>query len=408
MAKIRWWGVVILWAVIFVGLRGYRLEERINFSMDQGMSMSRAKEIWDNRELTLLGPPASPTVEGKHFFHGPLTYYLLAGLGRIGGWEPINIAREWIILSVVSAGFLYLAVKKVWGSAKQTGKAAGIAIWMWTLLPPAIEYSFLIWNPSLLMLIVPVIMWGWSEVREKPTKMNVLGWGWLLGLAMQCHFQAMLLAGLGGMWMIKNGARRKMMGWWIAGLGMGYAPLIIFEVRNNFYNLKTISEWIMRGGSSNFEWQWFYFVEWLPIAVVLVARLAEKKKLAVVSMLAVIGVWAVVTATTGKGNGMPKDWNYGDLKKVAEILQGRINNEEKFNVVNLLSGDTRFYPLRYLLEIEGIKSMPIDKYKESKRVYVTAYKTEEVNEKRVWELGGKNKIRESWEINSKVRLYEME
>ena len=61
-------------SVLFLWLRLYHIEERMNFSMDQGQSMLKAWEIWNEKKMVLIGPIASQTVNGRHFFHGPITY----------------------------------------------------------------------------------------------------------------------------------------------------------------------------------------------------------------------------------------------------------------------------------------------------------------------------------------------
>lgn len=386
--------VVVIVSAVFLWLRLYRIEERMNFSMDQGMFMLRAREIWDKKELVLIGPPASPIVEGRHFFQGPITYYWLVILGVLGNWDPVKITWLITLMSLVSMGFLYLTTVKLFGK-----KVGILSIYIWTLLPIAIDFSGWIWNPSLLLILVPPMLYmGIVALKEK--KWWQFGvWGILLGWGLQCHFQAGLLLILTAIIMILK--RIKISGWLftLGGFLIGYSPLIIFDLRNNFYNLKTIFEWMgQRGGG--FELQQFYFLEFLPILVILVAKIFYKWRIVLLGGLIMFLGWTITNEKQAKG--MPMEWNYGDLKKTSVIIKNKAGNE--FNVVNLLSGDTRFYPLRYLLTVENKVPMQVEKY--NKELWVISYKNYDFRNSTVWELEkAKNmKLRSRTEINLMVEL----
>lgn len=399
--KYRRWGILILMAVVFMGLRLYQIEERMNFSMDQGESMLRAYEVWQNKKIILVGPTASPVVNGRHFFHGPITYYWLMVMGVLGNWDPVRVAELITLMSLVSMGFLYKAAAEAFDE-----KIALTTILMWTLLPKAIDFAGLIWNPSLLLILVPPLLYtAISAIKNK--KWWQFGiWGILLGWALQCHFQAGLLV----IATIAIGAIKKikLKNWMWGGVGflIGYAPLLVFDIRNNFYNVRTIGEWLGSGGSHGLGLQQFYFLEFLPGLTILAAKYFYRWRWWLTAGIILIMIKSIFMTVRAKG--MPDGWTYRDLKKTSEIVETKAGQE--FNVINLLSGDTQFKPLRYLLTIRNKMPMPTNKY--DKQLWIVKYNDRAMisDDKTPWELkeAVNKKIAEKWEINKKIELVELE
>lgn len=395
--KIKGVLVIGLIAVVFLWLRLYHIEERMNFSMDQGESMLKAWEIWNEKKLTLIGPSASPVINGRHFFHGPITYYWLVFSGVLGEWDPIWITGIITSMSLISMGFIYLAAKKLFGKG-----VGGLSVVMWTLLPWAIDFSGWIWNPNLLLILVPPTLYvGVLAIKEKKWwQFGILGV--LLGWDLQCHFQAGLLIILTGTVMILRRIKLSKWVYLLVGFLIGYSPLIIFDLRNNFYNIKTIFEWVGQRGDG-FALQQFYFLEFLPILTILVAKIFYRWKIFLLGGLIIFLGWSVMGQTQVKG--MPMFWNYSNLKNTKEIIVRKAGNE--YNVVNLLSGDTRFYSLRYLLTVEGKSPMPIDKY--DKELWIISYRGDDLKNSTIWELekAGMMEEKDRIEINPMVDLIEL-
>jgi hypothetical protein len=395
--------LIVLLIVMFLGLRLWRLDERTNFSMDQGMSMLRAMEIWKNKEITLIGPPASPVVEGRNFFHGPLGYYTEAGLGIISNWEPVRISIILVGLSLISMYFLYWFAKAVFDK-----RTALVAIIIWTFVPFVIDFAHLIWNPNFLLLLTPVTM----SCLVKAVKSKKTVWfgvaGLLFGLGLQYHFQmAMLIALTVGVLIYRKEKLINLLVM-LTGITAGYAPLILFDLRNNFYNIKTIGTWLMTGGVKTTDLPVFYFLVLLPAGVVLMAKLLTKQKIVLLTtfiLLAGYSIWGVMHETQAKG--MPVNWNYRYLTKTENIILKEAGG--KFNIVNLLSGDTEFWPLRFLLVRDNEAPETIENYKDIDELFVVATGEKEIMNSKVWELSamGDKKIEDKWQINEKISLFKL-
>lgn len=103
---------------------------------------------------------------------------------------------------------------------------------------------------------------------------------------------------------------------------------------------------------------------------------------------------------------MPKDWNYLAVKKSAEIILKE--NLQNFNIASLLSGDTRDYPLRYLLTIAGKPPLEVDQYPQADNLFVISkHNKEETINNSVWEISSfcPCELVKIWDIQNNIKLY---
>ncbi|MCX6724495.1 MAG: glycosyltransferase family 39 protein, partial [Candidatus Shapirobacteria bacterium] len=108
------------------------------------------------------------------------------------------------------------------------------------------------------------------------------------------------------------------------------------------------------------------------------------------------------------GFGMPSGWNMKATKKAAKIIAEDASG--KFNVANLLDGDTRGYAYRYLLSLSGKEPLGVESYPESDILYViTKVSEKEVFSYPVWEIYSfvPTKIEKSWTIKDNVKIFKL-
>ena len=351
--------------------------------MDQGMFLLRAKEIWNNKELVLIGPTASPMVQGRQFFQGPLIYYGLVGLMLISNWNPI-IASGWLIV------FNLIGLYFIWRLSK---KAAILA----TFLPISIYFSKFIWNPNVLLILAPVY---WFLVSKKKYFWS----GLVAGIMLQFHFQVgLVIVATSGYWLMTNWKKIFI---YLLGIGIGYSPLILFDLRNNFYNLSTILLWLRTGGDQKFGLQTYYFLAWLPLIYVGMVKIIEKFKFEKLIWGGIMVGSLIWTWQTKSTNDMPKNFDYNKLEQTRSIILA--DNPSEFNIVNKLSGDTRFYPLRYLLTAKGSAPMEVYRYPEAKTLYVVTNQNDELSDS-VWEVSSfkPKTVEKSWDLVNDIKLLKL-
>lgn len=365
--------------IILLAARWWNLGKIMNFSMDQGMFMLRAREIWMSRELTLLGPAASPVWEGKHFFQGPATYYLLGLLGWIGSWDPVKTTMAFAALSLIGVVGMYLVFRKI------SPKMATFGAIVYGLWPVTIKYSQFLWNPNFLLIILP---WGiWTFMEEKYV------WsGLIMGMSGQFHYQvALMLVLMGGYLLL--GKKFRAAGKFLAGVVIGYSPLIIFELRNNFYNIKIIWGWLTHGTGNNDFLTEHYFLWLYLIIFTLIYYLVERKfkKITVGLVTVVVLAWilAVVAEKKITGNWIAVD--YPTINKISGMITSG-GCPKNFEVASTAEGDSRFYSLRYLLTEKGCPPMGVEDYPKTERLFLLAAADRPVEKETIWEVTSMGEI----------------
>lgn len=103
---------------------------------------------------------------------------------------------------------------------------------------------------------------------------------------------------------------------------------------------------------------------------------------------------------------MVKDFNYDAVVKMSGIIAA--DKKEEFNIVDILTGDSRALALRYLLTIKNHPPMDVISYPRAKYLYVYArIPIEEILAGSMWETDGVKpaKILNRWQINNDIYLY---
>jgi hypothetical protein len=260
----------------------------------------------------------------------------------------------------------------------------------------------------MLLFLTPI--YGFILSRASLTKKNIwwIGSGIMAGFCLQFHYHFILIIGLSLLFLIFKKEKVFYISQYLGGIIVGFSPLIVFDLRNNFYNLETIWKWLRFGGDTKFNFQIYYVMAFFPLATALLTRFINKYlKRTETIILTLVVIWGVVYVINQKqALGMPRNWHYSDLKVAEKIIKGDNNND--FNVVNLLSGDTRFYSLRYLLEIDNKKPKNVDEYRLIKRLWVVSNEEEsEVINKKVWEIESfkPKKAETKIRLNNNIYLY---
>ena len=398
--------IIVLLVISFFFLRLYKIEERVNFSMDQGIFLLRSWDIFQKKEITLIGPTASPLVYGHQFFQGPLIYYSIIFVMLISDWNVIMASYFLVFLNFLALIFLYLATKKIFNK-----KIAIISAVIFTFLPLAINFSNFLWNPNFLLILTPIFVFLGSKSFSNK-KWWFLIWGIFGGICLQFHFQFVLIFLFTFLFLILKKQEWKKILLFIGGAIIGYSPLLIFDLRNNFYNIKTILEWLRFGGDEKVAIPIYYFLSFVPFVCLGLAWLINKIKNKILLILLLISLisYSFYTKINQKeAFGMPSGWNYVlQEKTVKKILEKGC--PKNFNVASTVSGDTRSYDLRFLLITKNCKPMGVEEYPKAEKLFLIAPENRPPETEKVWEVQslGKFKINNQEKMSSNIILYELE
>jgi hypothetical protein len=229
--KKTWWvmGLVLFLAFFNIG-KTYLLIE------DTARDSVRMIEIWQKKELTLVGPPASLGQRSeKEFYLGSLSYYLgIVGLVATN-FEVWGAVVMQVLIFVSSIPVFYLLLSK---ELKVKEPLLGLLIY--SLSPLVITHLRFYWNPN---AIFGLATWFWYLVANK----KYLWAGILAGLISNLHYMAVLPLLVCGL---------LSMNFWM-GLLLGTAPTWIFELRNEFFLSKTFWFNLTHRAGAGIKGGWF-------------------------------------------------------------------------------------------------------------------------------------------------------
>ena len=228
-------GLEMIWLLTALGaiLRFYRLPATLQFLGDQGRDALVLKDMIVNFDLPFIGPITS--VGG--FYLGPLYYWLMAPFLWLGRLNPAAPALATAAIGVITIPVLYFVAKKLFSHSAGLWAAGLYAV----SAIPVIETRGM-WNPNPMPLAALGILYGFYLTNYQKKPKGLLLAAISLGAALQFHYMIVFLAPL-ILWQVikaRKYTRELLMGVGILGLMM--LPLVLFEIKNNWLNIKGLLE----------------------------------------------------------------------------------------------------------------------------------------------------------------------
>lgn len=398
---------------IYLFVRLNKFEERTTYHLDQGIHLLESWEMVKNKDLRLVGPMVtSKTFLDRGFFIGPQYYYVLTFLGIITNWNPIFIDVILLLLELIIIIYFTFWIKKKYGAIE-----ALTAFSLLTFSRYFIIHSRFFWNPHFLLPLGIFAIQTLSNYVKTEENKYLLFLGFLWGLAVSFHYAAVFwgLPILIVLIINKKIWRKETFTLFPLGLILGDLPWLVFELRNNFYNIKTMW-WVMTQAKSSGRIEPHYFV--YPLAIFLIMpmiwslnKIKRRKNRICLSVLLVIfiSLFQVEIIRDYIPLGHPHGWTYKTAKEVVNIIL--INGcPRDFNVASTTSGDTRAYDLRFLLTAKGCKPMGVEEYPKAEKLFLVAPINRPPETETVWEVSslGKFKINRQEKLSEKIVFYELE
>lgn len=425
LSKVFFWFLFLTFSLFFWLARLWRFEKLMTFHLDQALFM---REVWQmviTRKLRLVGPMVtSKVVLGRGFFIGPALYYLLAVLAIITSWDVILITKVLIFVWWFAAlGIL------VW-LARRFSWLAGLAAYgVFASLPVLIDYSRLMWNPNFLPLIGLGFFWLLEEMWGKDKLWQWLLLGFLFGLGINFHYVAFLWGLiflpllLVGIWRRRYKFYRLGFVLFVLGAILGDLPIVIFDLRHNFYNLKTILFFYLKEGVAKGEGGialgGYFLFALIPVFFWLFSYLIyqfEKKFgfFKTTSLILVIFLFLVLKIDWQQkwGTGMPEGWNIKKQRLVANSVCQEVKKEKmdgEFEIAATISGDTRAGDLRWWLSREGCTPLGVEDYPKADVLYLVAPEERTPEKETVWEVSVMRpfSIAESKSLEDGIMFYKL-
>lgn len=260
--RLRRADLVVLLGLLAIAalLRFPGLDGRGGWDADQGHDILVLWRLVYDHRVPLLGPPTSI----GDFHHGALYYLVLAPFAWISSANPT------IVVGAIALGGL-VAVGATWWLARSIGGpiAGLVAGLLMAVSSSAILETTSIWNPNLIAMSSSVALAGaWQAHRTGRPRWWILAAAGLV-VTMQCHVLGIALAPpLIGRYLLDlrrapaAEARRQLRRAGLLGLAViviGYLPLVVHELSNNFSETRAAIAFLAAGGQ--------------PVALSLPARL---------------------------------------------------------------------------------------------------------------------------------------
>jgi len=192
--------------------------------------------ILKNKEFTAIGPPISFGQYGtREVYFSSLTYYMGAlglALTNSNVLGPVYVN---IILMIIGLYFLYLFGKNFF---KNENKAL-IITFLYALSPPIVAHLRFFWNPNFIISIAPIFWYFYYRALTKKEKIYYFFIGIFAGTLFLFHYFVLPVILFSIFFLIKKKSFKKIF-FVFFGFLIVILPLIIFEIKNQFYLIKAI------------------------------------------------------------------------------------------------------------------------------------------------------------------------
>lgn len=369
--------LLLFFVAVFITLRSINFIQYLTFiGWDQAEHAILALEVSRNKDLVLIGPRVSAvSYQGRHIFLGSVMTYMMALFLSLGKWDPALASYVFMVFSGLMVIPLYYGVK--WLISQ---RAAWVMVIVYTLLPYYLSYTRFLWNPNFQFALLPILFLFIGLYRKTNNSWFLFLISFWLGALLQLHYQfiiSIILITLYYFVVKKEGLRKFLI--YLGGLLVGVLPLLIFELRNQFYNINTLllfyqhkNELDMRGNRNHYYLALSFVVllGFMGLINNRIKRLNAKTLNIFLSFLFVfLFIFAAqitfVRPSTAFWSPIP-NWNYLAEVKVYDIVKSQ--NLTDFNVTNQLY-DPLAITQKYMMKRDNIK-INYDEYYYNKYLFV--------------------------------------
>jgi len=380
---------VFLVIVSSVIIRLYNFEKRVIYGPEQARSLLVSWRYLSDRPSLLGQEYFRYTSYGHKLFYGPQFNYSLVPLILLFKGDPLAISAFYSFVNLVTGIFVLLFAYKMFDRM-----TALFAMGIFLLNSFMIYHSLFIWAYNLLPLIglLSCYMYYLFRKNEKTQYLLVLGALSGLGFSIQYLYSPIIVFLL---LLILFYSRSKVinLAYFLLGLIIGNFPMILFDLKHNFYNTISIARYFLDTieGKSDAMFNYYYLLPFWPIASILggviLSKMFKGSKTLVYILLAGYFLSNIFSDRVNLKHslGMPKGLTTADIVNMASCIKN--DNPNNFNVVSLLEFDTQGYILRYPLEaIYKLRPGEVDEYPKADVVYALADVSYDFGTPKVWEL----------------------
>lgn len=406
--------LAIVLVALFFFLRIYHLEDSFNFGSDQGMTLLETYNLFQSKQITLISQTGSSwTADGRYIFFSSLLYYILMPVLILFSWDPLSVSYFLIILQFIALAAVFWVIWK-----RNNIEEALIFSVLFISNLSMVEHSRYVWTPNFLIPLAGIVL-ALLLLLSKRKNLSVIALliGTVWGLGFQMHYSFVLVVLITIVWLfLGKYFRGKEYLCLFFGFTLMMLPLIVFELRHNFYNLRTAA-YIFQAKKSMSQSQIFqfhphYFLTVAPFFLYVVSkiiiRLKKINRHLIYLLLFPFLFYCLrqILPIPSNGYTMVSGWNYQGVKKTRDIILSVAPTN--YNIVDLMTGDTRAMALRYLLTIAGNPPLGVVEYPNASMLFIySKVPVDNLLEGSMWELDvfKPAKVIKSWRVQNDINLY---
>lgn len=381
-------------------VRFYNFEDRVIFWTEQARSLE-----------TSLGYLEKPSLLGQEYFRqdsnshiiysGALFNWALLPVILFSKYDVIKITTFFGFLNILTGLLVFLVARRFFGI-----KTAFYSSILFLFNGLMIYHSLFIWNYNFLPLI-GLMVFHLTLQNSSQYKLNIFFWLGLIsgiGISLQIWFVVFALISL-LVNMFKSKQKIYSLLLFLLGIIIGNLPLIIFDLRHDFYQIRTIWQYLLDtlNSVSDANFAYYYLLPLVPVVTIFFGWLLSKINF--IFSVILISLYLLLNYKLQITNS---NLTVSEIDFTTRIIYNDVKGD--FNITSLIDFDKRFYAGRYLLRYIYQKNvLGVEEYKNIKTLYVLAPIDYNFQKSDTWEItaGGKYKILKMKNINNNYSLFKL-
>lgn len=374
-------------------VRFYNFNERITFGPEQAISLIVSGD-YIREKVTLLGDPNIQrfTKDGLMLFHSPNFNYLMVPLMIILNYQVPEITAYFALLNILTGILIFYIGKKFFNYT--AGLFASILFLLDSIM---IYHSMFIWIQNYIPLLSAMIVYLLLKIKTNLNgnpALSIFIIGVLASFCLGAQYFFVFTLGLiyaAILYLSKNKLSHTLI--FAVGLIAGYLPTIVFNLRNNFYDIYVLWQYtidtINNPGQNRISY--YHFLQFWPPAALfagwILSKLYNYSKIPAISIISLLLLLNLSSSRVDffKPAGMPPGLNFPKLNHAAGIIAA--DNPAGFNITTTYDFDSRAHPLRYLLKFNhNLNPDGVESYPNSKNLYVFTKTGYPITNTNLWEI----------------------
>jgi 4-amino-4-deoxy-L-arabinose transferase-like glycosyltransferase len=236
-------------------LRFYQLPAYVEYLGDQGRDLLHVRDLLVNQDLMFIGPRTSV----GDMYLGPWYYYVMAPFLLLANFSPLGPVVMVILFSLATAYLLYRTGKEWFNQ-----QAGLIAAFLGAVSPVLVKFSTFSWNPNILPFFSLLSIWLTYRIWQKKEYNKLIWLAVSLALVLNSHYLGLLLFPVIAIFLLitlkrdlKTSKKTQLIKKSLIAIGLFsvlMSPLLIFDLKHNWQNVKSFQSFFSQGNSSqNFE-----------------------------------------------------------------------------------------------------------------------------------------------------------